>query len=269
MVSGTVSLIVIQYGPFDLLLRLLTSLAEHPDRKLLDEIIVVDNGPSLSREARGRLKTMPLPVCVVENRRASSYAAGVNLGAAVARGNIFIIANNDVDWSSTSSIQPLLEVLHCPGVGITGPQLVYPDGRWQRSYGLFPSLREIIASLMMLDSLSHWTEAMRFHLGWNSTRPRVVRYVDGAFMAVQRACFTQVGGFDETMSMLEDTELSLRMGREKRGKIIIDKSLIAYNSARRFKQEGYLRVFLRYLKAYFNMFTKRGVKSEHFDVIDH
>ena len=52
MVSGTVSLIVIQYGPFDLLLRLLTSLAEHPDRKLLDEIIVVDNGPSLSRGLR-------------------------------------------------------------------------------------------------------------------------------------------------------------------------------------------------------------------------
>ncbi|OYT27700.1 MAG: glycosyl transferase [Candidatus Altiarchaeales archaeon ex4484_96] len=87
--------------------------------------------------------------------------------------------------------------------------------------------------------------------------------------AYRRDAFLEVGGFDETMSMLEDTELSLRMGREKRGKIIIDKSLIAYNSARRFKQEGYLRVFLRYLKAYFNMFTKRGVKSEHFDVIDH
>jgi len=87
--------------------------------------------------------------------------------------------------------------------------------------------------------------------------------------AYRREAFLKVGGFDESLSMLEDTELSLRLGRAKIGKIIIDKDLLVYNSVRRFKQEGYLRVFLRYAKEYLNMLTKREIKSSHFDVIDH
>jgi len=85
--------------------------------------------------------------------------------------------------------------------------------------------------------------------------------------AYRRDAFLKVGGFDESLSMLEDTELSLRM--RKYGKLIIDKSLWVYNSARRFKQEGYLRVFLRYLKAYLTLFLGRGVKEGHFETIDH
>ncbi len=87
--------------------------------------------------------------------------------------------------------------------------------------------------------------------------------------AYRRDAFLKVKGFDESLSMLEDTELSLRMARARIGKIIIDKNLIVYNSARRFQQEGYLKVFLRYVKEYFNMFTKRDIKSAHFDVIEH
>lgn len=87
--------------------------------------------------------------------------------------------------------------------------------------------------------------------------------------AYRKEAFMKVDGFDESLSMLEDTELSLRMSRELDGKIIIDKNLIVYNSARRFKQEGYISVFLRYLKEYYNLFTNRQVKSDHFDVIDH
>ncbi|MEA1924895.1 MAG: glycosyltransferase [Candidatus Altiarchaeota archaeon] len=87
--------------------------------------------------------------------------------------------------------------------------------------------------------------------------------------AYRKSAFLEVGGFDESLSMLEDTELSLRMGRAKLGRILIDKNLVVYNSARRFKQEGYMRVFLRYVKEYLNMFTNRNVESKHFDTIDH
>ncbi len=85
--------------------------------------------------------------------------------------------------------------------------------------------------------------------------------------AYRRDAFLKAGGFDESLSMLEDTELSIRM--KKYGKMIIDKDLWVYNSARRFKQEGYLRVFIRYLRAYFTMFIGKGVKEGHFDTIEH
>lgn len=85
--------------------------------------------------------------------------------------------------------------------------------------------------------------------------------------AYRKDAFQKAGGFDESLSMLEDTELSLRMRRY--GKLKIDKKMIVYNSARRFQQEGYIRVFFRYLKEYLNLFTGKKVKSRHFDTIKH
>jgi glycosyltransferase involved in cell wall biosynthesis len=85
--------------------------------------------------------------------------------------------------------------------------------------------------------------------------------------AYRRTAYVESGGFDEKLSMLEDTELSLRM--RKYGKMVIDKDMIVYNSARRFLQEGYTRVFFRYLKEYINLFSGKRVNSKHFDTIDH
>ncbi len=85
--------------------------------------------------------------------------------------------------------------------------------------------------------------------------------------AYLRETFLKAGGFNEEMSMLEDTELSLRISRY--GKVFIDKNLYTFNSTRRFKQEGYLSVFFRYLKAYTKMFLGMQVTSKHFDIIEH
>ena len=85
--------------------------------------------------------------------------------------------------------------------------------------------------------------------------------------AYRRDIFLKEGGFNEELSMLEDTELSMRIGRH--GRVIIDKDIWVLNSTRRFKQEGYLRVFLRYVAGYYNLFTKKRVMSKHFDTIRH
>lgn len=85
--------------------------------------------------------------------------------------------------------------------------------------------------------------------------------------AYRREIFLKTGGFNEQMSMLEDTELSLRI--RKYGRVIIDKNLYVYNSTRRFVQEGYFMVFMRYLGAYFDLLTGRLVKSKHFGTIEH
>lgn len=85
--------------------------------------------------------------------------------------------------------------------------------------------------------------------------------------AYRRSVFLVEGGFNEELSMLEDTELSLRI--KKHGKVVVDKDIWVLNSTRRFKQEGYWRVFFRYLKNYYTLFTEKRVKSKHFDTIEH
>ena len=85
--------------------------------------------------------------------------------------------------------------------------------------------------------------------------------------AYRKDIFLQVGGFDESLSMLEDTELSIRIS--KYGRMMIDKNLWVLNSTRRFKQEGYVRMFIRYVRAYFNLFFRKEVRLKHFDTIHH
>ncbi len=79
--------------------------------------------------------------------------------------------------------------------------------------------------------------------------------------------FMAAGGFDEEMSMFEDTDMSVRMS--KRGKIKVDGNLEVYNSVRRMRQENYALMFLKYLKVYFNYIAGRPIKERHFDTILH
>jgi len=205
-----ISLIIIYYGDAKLLWNLLDSLERHPDKELFDEVIVVNNGLTLDEKNHAELERYKaLPVQVVNNPQ-KSYASGLNRGAVSARGDILIISNNDVEWLPNSSIQPLLDRATEDKTGIVGPQLVYPDGKWQRSYGSFPSVRSALVSVMMLDSFIHFIRARQFRLD-NKKNSKHVDYIDGAFMCIRRDCFQEIGGFDENFQFYsEDADFCLR-----------------------------------------------------------
>jgi GT2 family glycosyltransferase len=64
----------------------------------------------------------------------------------------------------------------------------------------------------------------------------------------RREPFLRAGGFDESLSFIEDTDASLRMAR--RGRMVYDRHIAARTSVRRQTEEGYLGVFLTYLLGY-------------------
>lgn len=206
------SIIVINYGTPDLVLRFLESTAGAVEGPVA-EVIVVDNGYPQKGDSREVVhpERFPFPVRFVQNPK-SGYASGVNRGAARASGEYLAISNSDVRLLPDSPLLPLFRWLDGhPRVGVAGPQLVYPDGTWQRSYGRFPSLREAVVSMTMLDSLWNGLTAWAFRRGRASRRPRVVDYVDGAFMVVRRSCFEALGGFDEAYDFYgEDVDFCWR-----------------------------------------------------------
>lgn len=207
------SIIVVNYGRADLVKNFLDSVCNSHDSGLVSEIIIVDNGYPQKGDSRDVIdaSSFPFKIKFVQNPK-SSYASGVNQGAALSTGEILAIANNDIELIPNHSIQPLLEYLwRNPRVGIVGPQQVYPDGSWQRSYGHFPSLKEAIVSLTMLDSMLNIIRKMRFRHNWLDRRPKEVDYIDGAFMMVRRSCFEDLGGFDEGYSFYgEDADFCWR-----------------------------------------------------------
>jgi len=213
MSSRHLSVIVLNYGVYGLLSNFLQSMICHTDSNLVRDLVIVDNGYPLQGDSRDRVDAslFSFKTKFVQNSE-SSYASGVNRGVTLASEETLVIANNDIEWLPTSSINSLVDCLgRDPRIGVMGPQLIYPDGRWQRSYGRFPSVWEAFISLTMLDSLWHGIIMWAFRHNWLPRRPKRVGYIDGAFMVVRRSCFEELGGFNEEYSFYgEDADFCWR-----------------------------------------------------------
>ncbi len=214
--TDQVSLVVINFGTPALVRRLLDSLREHRDAALLVDVVVVDNGFPQRGDVRTSIRPADyaFPVRVVQNE-ATSYASGVNRGASACAGPLIAVANSDLEWPSEGGIGPLVTALgEDRTASIAGPQLLYPDGAWQRSFGRFPSLSEGLRALLLLDVVRGGLASLAHDRASRGRRRRSVDYVDGAFMLVRRECFLALGGFDETFAFYgEDADFCWRAAR--------------------------------------------------------
>jgi glycosyltransferase involved in cell wall biosynthesis len=78
------------------------------------------------------------------------------------------------------------------------------------------------------------------------------------------AAFREAGGFDETMAFMEDTDLSLRM--KGHGAVVYDPETEVATSARREREEGYARLFARYVRGYLDHYVlKRRLDDDYFE----
>lgn len=195
MTEIKVSLVIIQYGRFNLLKSLFESLVDYPDSDFIDEFVIVNNGV-LAQHNREQLMAeySSLGIQIVDND-AESYSSGVNQGFKATTGDVVIVSNNDVEWMKGYSVKPLVDRVQSKGIGVVGPQLVYPDGSWQRSHGQIPTLIGAVKSLMFVDSISKLFGRYRYQNDFQKSKD--VDYVDGAFMVIDRLCFNDVGKFDE------------------------------------------------------------------------
>ncbi|MCA3557555.1 MAG: glycosyltransferase family 2 protein [Rhodobacter sp.] len=187
----TVSIIIPTRDGWDLLGPCLDSLGRTDWPVAQREIIVVDNGSSdpaclagLARaEAAGSVR-------VLRDPRPFNFAALNNRAASLARGELLVFLNNDTlalrpDWLGVLSAFAWL-----PGAGAVGPKLLYADGSVQHA-GLVFGLNG---------------RAVHVHVGLPSdgggyqglaTTSHEVSGVTGACLALRRAAFEAVGGFNE------------------------------------------------------------------------
>jgi len=172
-------------------------------------VVVVDNGSS---DGTPDLVKDKFPsVTVIENQVNLGYSAAVNLGAAVIKSDIFVVCNADVVYPNESIRQLTMFMSEHPDVGAAGPQLIFPDGTWQMSYGHTPGIGETLQRVIGLTSLHHWVR----RLCWPrrlDRRPKEVGCVIGAVMAIRRRAFLSLNGWDEDFHFYaEDTDFCMRL----------------------------------------------------------
>jgi GT2 family glycosyltransferase len=172
-------------------------------------------------------------VCMVTMDENRGYGAACNLGSAYARGEILIIANNDVEFTGDAVACLHHALLSDARIAAAGPLVRFPDGRLQLSYASDPSWWSVWVEKRRQHQSRHGRGRLyeqRIHVA------RVAREVDwitGAFFAIKRSAFHEVGGFDERYFLYyEDADLCLRL-RQRGYRVLYhpDSEVVHYGGA--------------------------------------
>lgn len=177
-----------------------------------DEVVVVDSGSS---DGSYEAAEAAAPSAVRLRLANVGFGRAANAGAAaVPDADVLVVANADTRFPS-GAVRLMADFLERrPEVGIMGPLVRFPDGRLQLSARAFPSIAQAIghALLGFWRPENRWTRAYRL-TDWDHTTERAVDWVSGCCIAVRRAAFDEVDGFDPAYFMfVEDVDLCARMG---------------------------------------------------------
>jgi N-acetylglucosaminyl-diphospho-decaprenol L-rhamnosyltransferase len=200
----SVDAVVVTHGNRPELVECLASLAPQ-----VNEIVVVANTPD-------RLPELPKNARVIRNAKRRGFAANANKGFAVTGAPFIVLANPD-----TVAEPEAVRLLHAfavahPRAGVVGPQLRWPDGRWQPSRRRFPTVSGTIVRRTPLRRLLHPYERQRAHylLNERPSEPVPADWMLGAFLLLRRELVDELGGFDPRFPLYgEDIDLCYRAAK--------------------------------------------------------
>lgn len=218
-----VSVIVPVRDRAHLLARCADGVLQRTDYADLD-LLIVDND---SREA----ETLTLLAALSQDRRVRvlaapgpfNYAALNNRAVAMARGEVVVLLNNDIDPISPGWLAALVAQAIRPDVGAVGARLLYADGRLQHAG---------VALLAGGHTVHLERLAARDDPGYRglAVAPRSVLAATAACLALRRAVFLEVGGFDARAFPVafNDVDLCLRL-REYGYRTVIEPAAELYH----------------------------------------
>jgi GT2 family glycosyltransferase len=131
-----------------------------------------------------------------------NFSAKCNTGAQVASGERIIFLNDDVEAGQPDWIENLIEPLQNQEVGAVAPKLLYPTGRIQHA-GLVTGVRGLVGTAM-----HQWPGDSADYTNFAQSM-RTVSALSAACLAMRRADFIALGGFDEVNTPIAHSDLDL------------------------------------------------------------
>ncbi len=174
------------------------------------ELVVVDNASQDASAAIGREWGAEVVVAPAN----LGFAAGCNLGASRGTGEVVVLVNPDgvVD---PGALDDLVRAAADPGRGVVGGRAHHADSSFDRRCAMGrPRLRAALAFAVGLDTAlrGSWLDPEAGPVDLSADSGEVpVDAVSGAFLAVDRVLWEQLGGLDEQFFVYgEDVDLCLR-----------------------------------------------------------
>ncbi len=173
------------------------------------EIIILDN-ESREDETRDYLNTMTADPRIRVERcdGAFNFSALNNRGAAIARGSVLALLNNDIEIMEPDWLGEMVAHALRPNVGAVGAKLLYPDDTIQHA-GVVMGIGGIAGHAFKHCAADDVGYFRRAKLTQNYAA------VTGACMVLRKACYDEVGGLDADALKVayNDVDLCLRLRR--------------------------------------------------------
>jgi GT2 family glycosyltransferase len=200
-----VSVVIVAYRSGRALARCLDSLER--DTSAETEVLVVDNGPEADEIEEARARDS---VEVLGDGRNLGYAAGSNLGADLAGGDVLFFLNPDT-VVEPGTLGAIAGRLQDDSIGIVMPRLRLLDE---------PELLNSRGAIVHLSGMA-WSDGFREPAS-SLNGLQEITYANGSVLAIRRSLFEELGGFTpEYFIYLEDLELGWR-ARMRGLRVVLD-----------------------------------------------
>lgn len=160
------------------------------------EVIVVDNA---SHDGSVTVAKTVAGVHVIENLQNRGFAGGANQGIEKARHEVVLLLNPDVEL--TAGIDRLCEAAMREGYGAAAGVLTGADGRAQTGFSIrrLPTVATLAFEVLGINRLwpSNAVNRRWRCLDLDLEVPQDVEQPAGAFLAIRRSAWKEIGGFDE------------------------------------------------------------------------
>ena len=171
-------------------------------RPQVDDLVVVANPPAPEIDAR-----------LIVNDRDLGFATNANIGIAATAAPFVIVANPDTE-ARPNAVRRLKEFADAhPRAGVIGPQMLFPDGRWQPSRRRFPTVSGTIVRRTPLRKIlrPQTRQVSHYLLEDRPTEPVQADWMLAAFLLLRREMLDELAGFDPGYRLYgEDIDLCYR-----------------------------------------------------------
>jgi N-acetylglucosaminyl-diphospho-decaprenol L-rhamnosyltransferase len=175
----------------------------------VEDVVVVDNASGDDCGERLALAHPSVRFVGLDHNR--GYGSAANRGVREVSGSVVLICNPDlvIHRGAVGALDRALA--EDPSLGAVGPRIDRPDGSRYPSARTFPSMLDA-AGHGFIGLVSTDNPFSRRYLREDPETAGAVDWVSGACVAVRRAAFDEVRGFDESFFMfMEDVDLCWRL----------------------------------------------------------
>lgn len=246
------SIIIVNYNTKLLIYNCIVSIKEKT-KDLTYEIIVVDNK---SKDDSVAFLRQNFPdIIILESQENIGFGRANNLGANIAKADIFFLLNSDTIIID-NSIKILYDYMKFhPGTGVCGGFLLNADGSLGHSAAHQLSLKRDLYTFLM------WKKNIQVET--HITKVTDVGYICGADMMIRKDAFENAGKFDPDFFLYyEESELSYRIKKKNYRIQLIPSAKIIHLAGQSGTEKKELSAFILAEKWYSRFLYFRKVYNE-------